>query len=290
MKKGLSSILVYLNAHHIILMTHQQILDKLAARHLVQSIDEDLARLITRTMSFAKHDKKIAANPLVYFLPKMQLRWDCILKADDREVTDNYRQTTTLALAVNLHKYGFADKSITGDAIKSIDALNKSIALSDDFFRKSDEIKNFISSPPVELKRKPTLPDSTTFYRPKDVVSIQIGKKYYCAYIHKLSNPNESPVIEFYDRVFDKVPALQMLENIKAKGQVYNEGIERISKYSVAGMKFLPDLANQVKLVSACVETPPSNKDLQKSVGLYTVSDIFEIQDDIKRLFGEEEV
>ncbi|SDH19509.1 hypothetical protein [Chitinophaga filiformis] len=81
-----------------------------------------------------------------------------------------------------------------------------------------------------------------------------------------------------------------MLENIKAKGQVYNDGVGRISKYSVAGMKFLPDLANQIKLVSACVETPPSNKDLQKPVGLYAVSDIFEIQDDIKRLFGEQGV
>lgn len=271
-------------------MTHQQILDKLAARHLVQSIDEDLARLITRTMSYAKHDKKIADNPLASFLPKMQLRWDCILKADNAEVSDDYRQKAILAIAVNLHKYGFADKSITGDAIKAIDALNKSVALSDDFFRKSDEIKAFISSPPVELKRKPALPDSITFYRPKDVVSIQLGKKYYCAYIHKLAGPNESPVLEFYDSVFDKVPTLLMLENIKAKGQVYNDGVGRISKYSVAGMKFLPDLANQIKLVSACVETPPSNKDLQKPVGLYSVSDIFEIQDDIKRLFGEQGV
>ncbi|WP_143309222.1 hypothetical protein [Chitinophaga vietnamensis] len=271
-------------------MTHQQILDNLAARHLVQSVDEDLARLIARTMSYAKHDKKIAGDPLAFFLPKMLLRWDCILKADHAEVSDNYKQKAILAIAVSLHKYGFADKSITDNAIKAIDNLNQSVALSDDFFRKTDKIKALISSPPVELKRKPATPDSITFYRPKDVVSIQLGKKYYCAYIHELSSPNESPVVEFYDSVFDKVPTLPALENIQAKGRVYNDGIKRISKYSIAGMKFLPDLANQIKLVSACVETPPSNKDLQESIGLYAVCDIFDIQDDIKRMFGEQDV
>lgn len=267
-------------------MTHQQILDKLAARHLVQSIDEDLARLATITMSYAKHDKAIAADPVAFILPKLLLRWDCVLQAATSDVSDNYKQKTILAIAISLHKYGLADKAITAAAIKSIDDLNASVALSDDFFRKSDEIKAFISNPPTELKRKPGLPDSITFYRPKDVISIQLGNQYFGAYIHAHSSPNESPVIEFYDGIFGKEPSLQDLEKAGAKGRTYNDGVARIAKFSVAGMKFLPDLANQIKLVSACVATLPSNKHLEKPAGLYTVSDIFEIQDDIKALFN----
>lgn len=66
-----------------------------------------------------------------------------------------------------------------------------------------------------------------------------------------------------------------------ASGWSYDDGTARVSRYCVAGMKFLPDLANQIKLVSACVDNPPSNGHLKKSAGLYTVSDVFQIQDDI---------
>lgn len=38
-------------------MTHQQILDKLASKHLVRSIDEDLARLTYYAMCFEKDYK-----------------------------------------------------------------------------------------------------------------------------------------------------------------------------------------------------------------------------------------
>ncbi|RZJ49365.1 MAG: hypothetical protein EOO44_18415 [Flavobacterium sp.] len=266
-------------------MTHQQILDKLAAKTVVQNIDEDFARLTAKAMAFAKHDKKIAENLAGYILPKILLRWNCVLNADKTEVTDNYKNITVLALAIILHKYGLTDPEILEQAIKAIDTLNKNVVLSDDFFRKSDQIKQFISSAPTALKRKPSLPDSITFYRPKDVIAIQLEKHFYCAYIHKNARPNESPIIEFYDKRFDKVPEIQELENVAAKGQLYNDGIIRISKYSVSGLKFLPDTANQIKLISSDVLNPPSNAHLEEPVGLYAVMDIFEIQNEIERLF-----
>lgn len=263
-------------------MTHQQILDKLASKHLVRSIDEDLARLTYYAMCFEKDYEK----QFTYIFPKLMLRWNCVLNANKDAVTDNYKLITILGLCIQLHKYGFADKDLTEEALKAIDKLNEAVVLSDDFFRKSDEIKKIISSVPVQLKRKPTIPESITFYREKDVISIQLGNKFYPAYIHKLTGANESPVIEFYDGVFDKVPTIQDLENLNAKGQVYNDGTERVSRFSVSGMKYLPDLANQVKLISACVDQKPSDKHLGESIGLYAVKDLFQLQNDIRNLFN----
>lgn len=266
-------------------MTHQQILDKLAAKALVQNIDEDLARLTGTAMRYAKHDREIAANLTNYILSKMLQRWNCILKADSSEVIINYKRKANIALALTLHKYGLTDEIIREKAIKAIDDLNNEVVLDDDFFRKTAEIKTFINSKPTELKRIPSSPDNITFYRPKDVISIQLGKQYFCAYIHSHERPNESPVLEFYDKIFDSVPKIGELEKINAKGRMNDSGVTRISKFSVAGIKFLPDLANQIKLIAACVEVPPFNTHLAESVGLYTITDVFGMQDDIDNLF-----
>ena len=261
-------------------MTHQQIIDKLAARHLVQSIDEDLARLVYTAMRFHKDDSKQHS----FILTKLLLRWNCVLKASDAD-PGHYKSKTVLALAILLHKYGFADPKITSEALMAIDDLNTGVVLSDDFFRKSDEIKKFLTSEPAKLKRKPVVPENITFYRPKDVISIQLDNRYYGAYVHRLSAPNETVIIEFYDGVFDQVPTMSELEKLPAKGQLFNDGVERVANFSICGLKFLPDLANQVKLVSACIETKPSNAHLSESIGLYTVKDIFSIQDDIMTMF-----
>ncbi len=266
-------------------MTHQAILDKLAAKHLVQAMDEDLARLLVRAMSYARHDAEIAGNVAAYILPQIRRRWDCVLQAQQPQATDHYKQKAWLAMAVSLHKYGLADREITEMALQAIDGLNEAVVLSDDFFRKSKDIKAFILTAPVVLKRKPAAPDNITFYRPADVIAIQMAGQYFAAYIHRLGSINESPVVEFYDGIFDSVPALGELEKLQAKGMKYNDGVARIARYSLAGLKYLPDPAGQVHLVRACVAHPPADHHLQKPVGLYTVSDIFEIQDHIKTLF-----
>jgi len=87
-------------------MTHQQILDKLAAKHLVQSIDEDLARLTFYAMCYYKENN--IGQQLSYILPKLLLRWNCVLNASDA-ISNHYKWKTVLALSVILHKYGFAD-------------------------------------------------------------------------------------------------------------------------------------------------------------------------------------
>ncbi len=261
-------------------MTHQQILDKLAARYLVKSMDEDLAILIFDAMC----DYKNIDEQFPYILPRILLRWNCILNAG-KDISETYKQKTVLELAILLHKYGFADQAISEKAVKAIDGLNKDVALSDDFFRKSEGIKKVIRSAPVSLKRKPSTPENITFYRKQDVVSIQTGTKFYAAYIHQITGKNESPVVELYDGVFDQVPTLKELEKLNAKGRIYNDGSERVSLFAVSGMKYLPDLAHQVHLISACVEKSPSNKHLKDPVGLYAGSDLFRLQEDIQEMF-----
>lgn len=262
-------------------MTHQQILDKLASKYLVKSIDEDLARLTFEAMCYEENiDKQLS-----YILPKLLNRWNCILKAD-KSISDNYKNITFLALAILLNKYGFIDTGINNTAIKAIDELNKNVALSDDFFMKSEEIKQFIFSTPLPLKRKPTVPESITFYRAKDVISIQLENRFYAAYIHKISGINESPIVEFYDKIFDKNPTLKELENLPAKGQLSAGNVTRICYFSISGMKYLPDLANQIQLVGSSIENSPINNHLEEQIGLRTMSDIFTIQTVIKRLFN----
>jgi len=263
-------------------MTHQQIIDKLAAGKLVQSIDEDLIRLIEEFVS-AKNKSTTEKTEII--ISKLLPRWNCVLGNNSENISMQYKQKTYLVLAVLLHKYGFQYAPLTTNALKAIDQLNEEVVLNDDFFRKSEDIKAFLKTEPIALKRKPARPENITFYREKDVVSIQIGEHYYGAYITELTASNEIPVIEFYDKIFDKIPDMEELSQRKAKGVVANDGKEYISKYAVAGMKFLPDFANQIHLISASEKEPPSEKHLQKSIGLYAYTDLLELPSITKRLF-----
>jgi hypothetical protein len=262
-------------------MTHQQILDKVAAKSLVSSIDEDLARLTW--MAMTSHGQ--TSEQMTYIFSRLFMRWNCVLEADSQDISNLYKHKTSIVIAVILHKYGYADSEVTSKALNAVDKLNDAVALSDDFFRKSNEIKQFLKSTQTIFKRRHAMQDSITFYRNNDVISIQLNNKFYAAYIHCPHEPNEIPIIEFYDAVFNKIPTMKMLEKIIAKGQKYNDGVERVSRFAISGMKYMPDLANQIKLVSACIQEPPSNVHLERSVGLYESSDIFEMQRNIKTLF-----
>ncbi len=268
-------------------MKHQQILDKLAARYLVKSMDEDLSRLMIRALSFKKH----GSIPTVesYVIPRLLKRWNCALEAGKEEVKKYYKETAILAMSILMHKYGISEKSIQEKALNAISVLNDAVVLSDDFFRKSEEIKTFIQSQPKPLSKKPSYPENTTFYRAGDVISIQLEGKYYGAYILEITGINESPVLEFYDCIFDNKPQLMDLKGLRAKGNKLNDGKRYVSCHAVYGMKYLPDLANQVHLLGACKTNDfrPDNDHLNRTEGLYSVSDIFKLQETIHRLYEE---
>jgi hypothetical protein len=266
-------------------MKHNQILEKLAARHLVDSIEEDVARLVGLAMN-PRQDSPFDQDAVAsYVLPKLMIRWNCVLNAGTDEVTQNYKQKTFVALAVLLHKNGISDGNITKHALRSIDKLNKGVALSDDFFRKSDQIKALIESLPTPLKRRPSMRESLTFHRAGDVVAIQMSDLFYAAYVHEILNFNESPLIELYDAEFDHRPTLKEVQGTRAKGAYYNDGSERAEKFSVYGMRNLPDLANQIHLIASGVTEAPSTSHLEEPVGLYCVSNLFALMATIPAMF-----
>lgn len=250
-------------------MTHQQILDKLD-RGITESVTRDMCRLIGWQML-----GKRQPDP-VYIGNKFFERWDCALNASPDEVTEAYRNLLTLTITVLFHKYGYAYPNLTRKAIHAVDALNDAVVTSDAFFRQSDNIKSFLQTTPVKLTKRPPEGRSVTFFRQGDVVSVKYDHKYCAAYIHYNYHDNEAPVIEFYDRVFDRQPEYEQLVDAKAWGSA-----GQISRYCVFHMTDLKDRANQIHLIKACAE-PPSNEHLEKTIGHWTGSDIFEIQKIIK--------
>ncbi len=264
-------------------MKHQQILDKLAARFLVKCMDENFARAVSRGMLAKGFTPEVEKR----VWEKIENRWNCVLQAPKDEVTDNYKLKTLVAMAVLGHKYGLSIEKIKQKAFDAMDMLNKKVVLSDDFERKTPEIKKLLETLPVPSQKRPAMPENITFFRPEDVISIQHKGKFYTAYVHCDMGVNEAPVIEFYDAVFEQVPSLQLLENIPAKGRKYNDGTVRVEKFAVVQLKFLPDPANQVKLIASAIKTPPKNDHLKASVGLFALFDIFEIQQEMEKLFPE---
>ena len=143
-------------------MKHQQILDKLAARFLVQALDESFARAMTWGITA----KEFSLDLQNQIWQKILSRWDCVLQEEDKkEVSAAYKQKTILAMAVIAHKYGLNIDSILPQALAAIDALNAAVELSDDFERRSPQIKAFLQTPPQPLKRRPAMPDNITFLR-----------------------------------------------------------------------------------------------------------------------------
>ncbi len=266
--------------------THAQALKKLAADTLVQTLDEDVARLLGHAMARGKHAAG-ATDPAAFVLPPLLRRWNCVLQAGDATATPRYRDTAAVALAIVLHKYGIADDAVNARADAGIDALNDAVALSDDFHRKTDAIKSaLLRTPPVPLRRAPGQPDNLSFHRAGDVVSFQLDGRHHAAYVHGCARTNESPIVEFYDAVFDRLPTFAELAGTLARGVPCNDGRRHVSKFSVSGMKFVPDPAGQVVLVKAAVEAGPDNRALAPSVGLYTVSDIFQLQSQVATMFA----
>lgn len=132
-------------------MKHQQILDKLAVRFLVQALDESFAR----TMTWGITAKEFSLDLQNQIWQKILSRWNCVLQEKDtKEVSAAYKQKTILAMAVIAHKYGLNIDAILPQALAAIDALNAAVELSDDFERWSPQIKAFLQTPPQPLKRR----------------------------------------------------------------------------------------------------------------------------------------
>lgn len=255
-------------------MKHQQVLDKLAARGHVQALDEELARLVTRKMI----GKPSHADLTRAVVPPVLARWRCLL--DSPEARPATKNVVLVALAVTLHKYGFQDTDLTAAAVHAVDELNREVVLSDAFDRQSAEIKDFLRSAPTPPTRKPGRPRSLTFFRVGDVLSIEFGGAFHAAFVRQVNGLNETPVIEFYEGAFATPPTMADLAGRAAARP------QARARFSVDGLTYLPDPANQVVAIAAARTDGPVGGEPVPGRGLYTVSDLYSLQDDMADLFS----
>ncbi|MGI1679856.1 MAG: hypothetical protein K6L75_14030 [Cellvibrionaceae bacterium] len=259
-------------------MKHNQILDKLASGALIESLNEEISRLVFSAMAWEKNGG--VNNRFEYVYSKLSVRWNCLINHYD--LNSNVIHRFNVALVTILHKYGLEEKSLTKKAIESIKILNKEAVLSDSFFHKENEIIKFLSTQPKELTRCPAYIKSNTYYRAGDVISFEYKGSYVAAYIHADTGVNEAPIIEFYDLVFQTIPTINELTGVKSYGECFskseNPTLKYAVKYAVYGLKYLPDLSRQVQLIASCINSKPDNSDLEEPISLYTSSNLADIQ------------
>lgn len=266
-------------------MNHKQILSALAAEKLVGALEHDLARLTNWEMLSPKGTIVPHENIQRAVLRKLLARWKCALDAPGGDVHPDYKLKVNIALAVLLHKYGFVDEAIGTTAVEAIDVLNRQVALSDHFYKNAAPIKALIRSAPQPLRKRPACPENFTLWRTGDAFSYRLDDSIYAFYVHSVSFGNEAPLIEFYDLKLDRRPAVSDLSATPARGGQYNDGVKRIEKYWLYGMIHYPDLANQFHWVANIPNAAPSQKHLAPAVAQGAVTDLFRLQDVIRRQF-----
>jgi hypothetical protein len=261
-------------------MKHLQFLNKLS-RSLVDSISYDVSRLTARQMLFGKPHAQVASSVISPAL----LRWNCVLEAADGEAASGYRDQAALVLALVLHKHGFHEPSLTGLSLAAIDRLNAAAAPGDGFVRASGELKTLLRTPPAPLARRPSIRKDITFWRAGEAASVQVGKRFHAIYVHEVADGREAPVVELYDFSSDRRPAARDVSGLPARGCRYKDGVDRVKRFCVYGMRDIPDPANQFHRIVGSVAAPAAGH-LGEAVGLYAMSDVFRLLEDIRDSFS----
>lgn len=252
---------------------HQDVPRLLAADELVEAIDHDVrycalwARLPPEAASLPP--AQIGADVIDAVL----LRWNCALQADPAEVAPLYVHKAALALAVCLHRQGFADTQRTAAAVAAVEALNEAVALSDAFYRRSPEIVALLQSPASMPARRPSTPKQQAAWRAGDVVAMQVADRYHAFHVLQLSSG--APLVEFYDIAQASPFTWEQLRGVAARGQRLNDGRHFVRRYDMFAMSPQPDPANQFRLLASGIMSGPDNRHLIPTESLGTATDIF---------------
>lgn len=256
-------------------MKHQRILDKPAARGLVRAMDEELARWVKHRMSPPGRTHTEVERDVI---TPVLLRWRCLFDAED--VGPAAKDIARVALATLLHKYGFQDPGTTAGALRAVDELNRHVVLCDAFERHSPEIKKLLESAPVPLTRRPRAPRALSLPRTGGMISFELAGRFHAAYAREMTGGNEFPVIEFYAGTFARPPVEAELSDRAAAAE------RGRARFGVVGLSQLPDPAHQVPAVEARDAHPPYGGDPRPGEGLWQLSDIMSLQQDVRYLFG----
>lgn len=258
---------------------HLDVLKLLAAAGLVEAIDGD----VKRCAHWARLGPEAAAREPAQIgtevIENVLLRWNCILQADAAEVAPLYVHKTALALAVCLHRQGFADAKLTDAAVAAIAALNAAVALNDTFHRRSADIEALLRSAAVMPTRRPSLPKAHTSWRAGDVVGMQVADRHHA--FHVLEVSQGAPIVEFYDIVQATPLAWEHLQDVIARGQRLNDGRHDLDRHALYGLQHQPDPAHQFRLLASGIAQGPDSTHLARHSGLYAVTDVFRMTRDL---------
>lgn len=250
-------------------MTYNEILKMLDGK-MVLSVKNDINTIVFKQMCYHRN-----GYPASNVVKPLMDRWNCCLDAEDIE--QSYKDRVVLTIVTLLHKAGLVDADLTKKAMQAIEHFKKDCVLGENFSRQGDKVKALLKSTPQPLTKKPGYKESITFYRAKDVVAIQLDGKYCAAYV-LTDEHNEHPTITFYRAVFDHLPTLEEVQNVKIK--------KGFGSFMVAKMTYLPDYANQIRLIAANVELTPDGKPYKRKEHYSgVVTNMFELQGDMRRLF-----
>lgn len=251
-------------------MNHAHILNKLAAAELVETMEWEVAHA---TLWAMLRSRGAPADVPKRTIPPLLKRWRCLF--DDSEASQATKDVGWVALATLLHKYGLADKKITARAEVAISRLNRNAVLSDAFERQSRAMVAFLRGRPQPLSRRPARRKSVTFLRPGDVFSIRCCDHFHTAYVLSISG-TQYPVIEFYEGVFTSPPQGSELIDRPAAGG---------GRFGVDGLRRLPDPSGQVRQIVGRSIAAPIAKPRLPGEGLYSLTDIIQLQTDLRNAF-----
>jgi len=253
-------------------ITHRSILQQLAGGDLVDAIERDVKHCVRRARSGpdpAAHSQATIGEVVV---DTLLMRWHHILDSDDTVATPLYRHTTALALATALHQQGIQSPALAAKALAAIKALNKAVALSDHFYRKSPDIVRLLKSAPVMPVRRPGLQKSLTRWRAGDVASMQVDDHYHALYVLEISDG--APVVAFYDYLDRTPPTLERLANVPERGTSRTPENSCLDRRALYGLVHQPDPANQFVLLASGADAPDNSR-LMRGDALETITDVF---------------
>lgn len=260
-------------------ITHRNVLNHLAGGELVEAIESDVKRCALWARLSPDKAAREQAEIGAEVIATLMLRWQCILDSDDSITTPLYRHTTALALATALHQQGFHAPALTTRALAAITALNDAVALSDHFHRKSGQIRALLQSAPLMPARRPPHKKSLTLWRAGDVASVQVDHHFHAMYV--LDVAHGAPIVEFYDYLERQPPTMETLRALRARGTPTSDEDSYLDRHALFGLVYQPDPAHQFVLLASAVDGP-DNQHLQRHDGLYVVSDVFRLTQDLR--------
>ncbi|MFW6691356.1 hypothetical protein [Streptomyces sp. MAR4 CNX-425] len=274
-------------------MRHQQILDKLAAGAVAPTARDEVRILAQKSFFSARH-QGLEGVRYADVVPAVKGRWRFLLDAtrEDSGASESERMNgykVAIALATALHEVGLVDPELTESATAGIHALNDAVWLSDAFLHRTDDMIALLRSPPPPLTRKPSTRETLTFTRGGDVLAIRLRRCWVVGHVHLVDGPNRHPHLELYERTFAELPDPSEAVGTRAWGHSHGRSQAHVTRLIVAGLRHLPDPAEQFHLIASGVTVSPDNAHLHDEGIVGTHVDLFELLEMARSVGGETE-